>query len=262
MAGIPFKEFESVVAKLRHVLTCIPGGVGLLSPCNRVLKVQSPYVYLHQNARVLNAIEGCQTLLRESTREPTRCPELTCGWPDFIWIVDASSHGIGGVIFGELSGCKPTVFRWQWPEDIQSQIKTFENPNGTITNSDLEMAGLLLLWLAMEEVCGPLWEKQIVLFSDNSPTIGWVTRLASKRSLVAKHLVQALALQFKIQRACPLTPSHIKGKCNAISDVPSRSFRSNPTWKCDMDADLLTLFNSLSAKSVPAGKKNLDSYSG
>ncbi len=72
MAGILFKEFESVVAKLRHAFTCIPAGVGLLSPCNQVLKVRPPYVYLHRNARVLNAIEGCRTLLRESTREPTR----------------------------------------------------------------------------------------------------------------------------------------------------------------------------------------------
>ena len=96
------------------------------------------------------------------------------------------------------------VFRWQWPKDIQSQTKTFENLKCTITNSDLEMAGLLLLWLAIEEVCGPLREKRIALFSDNSPTISWVTRLASKRSLVAKHLVQALALRLKIQRACPL----------------------------------------------------------
>jgi hypothetical protein len=32
--GIPFKEFESVVAKLRHAFTALPGGRGLLSPCN------------------------------------------------------------------------------------------------------------------------------------------------------------------------------------------------------------------------------------
>jgi hypothetical protein len=31
-AGIPFNEFESVVAKLCHAFTCIPAGVGLLSP--------------------------------------------------------------------------------------------------------------------------------------------------------------------------------------------------------------------------------------
>ncbi len=36
--GIPFKKFESVVAKLHHAFTCIPVGVGLLLPCNRVLR--------------------------------------------------------------------------------------------------------------------------------------------------------------------------------------------------------------------------------
>jgi hypothetical protein len=32
--GVPFLEFDSVVAKLRHVFTALLGGWGLLSPCN------------------------------------------------------------------------------------------------------------------------------------------------------------------------------------------------------------------------------------
>jgi hypothetical protein len=87
--------------------------------------------------------------------------------------------------------------------------------------------------------------KNELHFGDNSPLIGWVARLASKQSLVAKNLGQALALHLKIQHACPLTPIHIKGKQNAISDVPSRSFGSNPVWKCDTVDDLLTLFNPM-----------------
>ena len=31
---------------------------------------------------------------------------------------------------------------------------TDTNPNGTITNSDLELAGLVILWLMMEHACG------------------------------------------------------------------------------------------------------------
>jgi hypothetical protein len=169
-----------------------------------------------------------RTLLRESTREPTRCRELTCGWPDYIGIVDASSHCIGGVVVGELSGCVPTVFRWQWPEDIRTQVVSFDNPAGNITNSDLEMAGLLILWLVIKGICGLLTEKRIALFGDNSPSISWVAHLGSRRSSVAENLIQALALCLKLQRACPLTPIHIEGDHNAISDVPSRSFGSNP----------------------------------
>jgi hypothetical protein len=113
MAGIPFKEFKSIMAKLCHAFTCIPAGVGLLLPCNWILKLQLPYVYFHRNLKALNSIEGCRTLLWESTREPTWCCELTCGWPDFIGIVSASSHSIGGVIFGKRLVCTPMLFHWQ-----------------------------------------------------------------------------------------------------------------------------------------------------
>jgi hypothetical protein len=141
---------------------------------------------------VLNAIKGCQSLLRKSTLAPTQCCKLKCGGPDYIGIVDASSNGVGGGVFEELSVCTPTVFRWQWPEEIRANIKTLQNLMGTISNSNLEMAGLLMLWLAIEGVCGPLQEKRITLFWNNSPSIAWATRLASKQSMVAKILVQAL----------------------------------------------------------------------
>jgi hypothetical protein len=106
------------------------------------------------------------------------------------------------------------------------------------------MARLVILLLVMEEVCGPLEEKPLTLFNDNSPTIGWATKLASKHSTVAEHLLQALALRAKMTRACPFTPIHIEEKQNAILDIPSQSFGSNPAWKCDTHDNLLTLFNS------------------
>jgi hypothetical protein len=36
--GIPFKEFETVVAKIRHAFTAIPAGRGLITPCNKILQ--------------------------------------------------------------------------------------------------------------------------------------------------------------------------------------------------------------------------------
>ncbi len=44
--GIPFKEFQSVLAKIRHAFTALPAGVGLLSPCNAVLQKKPDIVYL------------------------------------------------------------------------------------------------------------------------------------------------------------------------------------------------------------------------
>jgi hypothetical protein len=145
--GIPFNEFESVVAKLRHAFTALPGGCGLLSPCNRVLKRRPPIVYFHHNKPLRLAISNCRTLLRESTTCPTCCRELAAGWPDYVGVVDASSHGVGGVIIGKLSDCPPTVFRLQWPPDVRASVISESNPKGTITNSDLKLAGLVILCL-------------------------------------------------------------------------------------------------------------------
>jgi hypothetical protein len=84
-----------------------------------------------------------------------------------------------------------------------------------------------------------------MLFGNNIPTVSWVERLASKKSIVAENLIQALTLRLKVNHSCKLTPMQIEGKRNAILDIPSCSFRSNPTWVCMSDSDLLTLFNSL-----------------
>ncbi len=136
------------------------------------------------------------------------------------------------------------MFRDEWPEDIKTDLVSFKNPRGRITNSDLEMAGLVLLWLVMEAVCGELWQKRVALFSDNDPTVSWVRQLASRHSQVAAQLVRSLALWVKMNNACPLTPVHIPGEQNIMTDIPSGSFGSRPEWHCHEEEELLTLFNS------------------
>ena len=243
-AGIPFDEFQSVIAKLRHAFISIPSGKGLLSPCNSVMRKAPPVIYLHRNERLRLAVADCRTLLRESTLAPTKCTELVQGWPDFVGVKDASGHGVGGVIIGEGKECVPTVFRFEWPDDIKAELNSEHNREGKLTNSDLEMAGLLLLWLCMEDVCNIESGSHVALFSDNQPTVSWVQRLASKSSVVAGQLVRALALRLKMTGASPLTPLHIAGVQNAMTDIPSRSFGSENKWHCKNDAELLNLFNS------------------
>ncbi len=145
---------------------------------------------------------------------------------------------------GENSKCPPTVVWLQWPKDITNNVRSDSNPNRTITNSDLEMAGLLIIFLVMEEIVCDLREANIALFSNNTPTISWVTCLASCHSIVAANLWAVLALHLKKLRCCPLTPQHIKGIKNTITDIPSRSFGSVPQWHFKSNDDLWTFFNS------------------
>ena len=241
--GIAFDEFRTTLSKLQHAFLTVPAGKGLLSVFYKVLALKPPTVYIHKNVNLRNAVADCRTFLRETIGTPTKCRNLVTGWPDYVGITDASGHGLGGVIIGEGLQATPTVFRMQWPPDISDSIVSDDNPTGSITNSDLEMAGLLVLWLVMEEVCD-VKDSHVALFSDNSPTVHWVQRLAAKHSAIAMQLIRALALRLQLARASPLTPMHIAGVNNSLTDIPSRSFGSVAAWHCTSDTQLLTLFNS------------------
>jgi hypothetical protein len=203
-------------------------------------------VFLHRNKALRQTIQDCRTLLRESSTHPTPCRELVMGEPDFVGVKDASLHGVGGIIVGHRKPCRPTVFRIEWPPDIKEAVlQTNTRRGGFLTNSDLEMAGLLFLWLVMEDVCDISPGTHIALFSDNSPTVSWVRRLAARGSKVAGQLIRALALRLKLRQVSPLTPLHIEGKHNALTDVPSRSFGSEPRCHCTTNDAFLTMFNRM-----------------
>ena len=193
-AGIPFKVFESVTAKLRHAFTTIPAGLGLLSPCNWILALRPAHVFLHRNKELYGAISDIRTLLRQSGTAPTKCVELVSGWPDLIGYTDASGVGFGGIIIGERKQLQPTVFRGQWPPDIRAELVSPKNPTGSLSINDLEMAGFLITWLVMEGIIDDMRQTNIALFSDNSPSVSWVERMASRRSVVGSRLIRALAL--------------------------------------------------------------------
>ena len=117
------------------------------------------------------------------------------------------------------------------------------------------MAGLLLLWLVMEEVCDLTSGSHVALFSDNAPTVSWVNKLASKNSQVADQLIRALALRLKLKGASPLSTMHIAGDKNEMTDIPSRSFGSEAKWFCCEDkneSDLFELYHS----QFPLPKQN------
>ncbi len=243
--GIPFRDFRSVLYKIRHAFTSIPAGHGLMSPFYRVLSKEPKTVFLRRNNTLYEALEDCRRFLRQSVSTPTRCQNLVHGWPDIVGVTDASAEGVGGVVFGEGSPTPPTVFRFQWPDDIRRDVRSASNPDGSITNSDLEMAALVMLFLVIEGTVSDLATKRVALYSDNSPSVHWVQRLAARNSDAAMQLIRVLALRMQVHRISPLTTLHIEGSQNSMTDIPSRSFGSVKKWHCATDHAFLTLYNSL-----------------
>jgi hypothetical protein len=115
-----------------------------MTPCNKLLCKEPKLVFLGRNEKLATAIRDMRTLLilREASAKPTCCRELVMGHPDYVGVVDASGHGIGGVIIGENKECIPTVFCMEWPQWVKDEVnKTNSGKDGLCTNSELEMGG-------------------------------------------------------------------------------------------------------------------------
>ena len=184
MKAVPIKTFESLVGKLRHAAIGMPSGNGLCQPFNLALAHRPAYIYLGKRGAVRQALQDWLHLINDIHRRPTHVNELVPKNITDVCYVDASGRGAGGVWFSTIGDYCPTVWRLEWPQSIIST----NNPKGTITNSDLELGGIILAWLVQENL-RTLQHKTTAVFCDNVPAVAWATKLASKKSLIAGRLV-------------------------------------------------------------------------
>jgi len=87
----------------------------------------------------------------------------------------------------------PFVWQIPFPPDIQAAVILDSNPTGTITNSDLEMAGLLCQWLALKPFAD-LAHCHVAVGYDNTPVVAWASCLLASKAWLAAQLLRALAL--------------------------------------------------------------------
>ena len=140
---------------------------------------------------------------------------------------------------------QPTVWRVQWPADVVQGYR-----DGKLTNSDLEMAAVLLQYLVAERL-RPMARCHTHIWSDNSPATSWSTKMADKAtSPMAGQLLRALAMRQRTTRSALPTVAHYAGSLNLLADTSSRSFdkfhhgnaRGTPS---QLDTNFLTSFNSV-----------------
>ncbi|KAL7533742.1 hypothetical protein ACHAWF_007944 [Thalassiosira exigua] len=241
--GVQFNRVQKIVGKLRHAAIGIPGGKGLFGPINRLLAIEPSKVFWDRCPDARKAFDDWRQLIRAAAKEPTHTRELVADEPDYVGYLDASGEGAGGVWLPANSALAPIVWRFPWPPEVKARLVTEDNPDGDITNSDLEMAAEVLGWLVLEACVPNLRWKHVGVWSDNTPTVAWTTRWASKRSAVANRLLRILAIRMREKRASPLVARHVAGERNVLGDIPSRSFGYRAEWHFECDNDFLAFFN-------------------
>jgi len=219
----------------------IPNGKGLLSPLVALVArhQHKPRAHITLDQPTKQALCDWQAMLRTACARPSPlCTDLVPAPPDYYGYCDALKWGAGGVWFGITKNLPPIVWRVAFPDNIQQALVSHDNPRGTITNSALEMAGLLCQWLILEQIAN-LAHMHISIGCDNTPMVAWASRLISSRDKTAAHLLRALALWMLAVQASPLMAFHILGKTNKMADFALRSHASFPN-----NHAFLTHFNS------------------
>ena len=126
--------------------------------------------------------------------------------------------------------------RLPWPEDIRTDLFSFNYPQGHITNSDLELATLVLQEATFPFICpSPAW-RALLTGSDNTPTVAWSFWESSTINPVVADLLRIRAL---VNRQFCITPSvfYHPGHLNTMADGASRKFELDLT-------DFLSTFSS------------------
>ena len=113
-----------------------------------------------------------------------------------------------------------------------------------ITNSNLEMAALVLHWLVLKQTMPTLNHIHVAAWSNNAPTVSWANKLKSTKSKTANQLAHALAIHQHITLSSPLSTLSIAGISNDLADIVLHSFGKGASLTTMPNFDLLSLFNS------------------
>ena len=76
--------------------------------------------------------------------------------------------------FSLTDNMQPLLWRISFPRDIAENVILAENPRGTITNSDLELAAEVLAVGIILMEAPDVNRKTLGTLCDNSPTVGWM----------------------------------------------------------------------------------------
>jgi hypothetical protein len=241
---IEFKAFESLIGKWQHACLGIPGGRSLLPPLYKVLKAaerqQSTTVQIHPRSSQHCALSDLQTFFKLLGNNPVQCQQLIPGKPAFLGYCNACKYGGGGVWLSGIQNLHPLVWRVKWPQDIVDLVSS-----KLVTINDLEMAGLLLQYLLLEQLV-PMKHLQTAVWCDNTSAVSWTTKMSSSKSLIGQQLTRALACRMIVNRSSHLAALSIAGIDNPMADLASRSFKKTGVHGnyALTDSDFLTRFNS------------------
>jgi hypothetical protein len=236
------KKWHKVLGELRSMSLALPGSRNLFSTMQNALSLKTKTrIALHKSVHA--SLDDFRWLHQDIARRPTRIAELIPLNPCAIGYHDAAGCGAGGVWFAnpelvprsQNSTSQPLLWRLQWPDDITADLVSDSNPNGSITNSDLELAGGLLHLDAIAQHFD-IRERTILSKTDNLATLFWQRKGSATTTAAPAHLLRLFGVHQRFHRYVP-RHDYIPGLSNPMADDASRLFTLS-------NSNFLSHFNS------------------
>jgi hypothetical protein len=238
------KKWHKVLGELRSMAIALPGSRNMFGRLQNALCLDgSSRIAL--NKGVHQALDDFRWIAKDLTERPTRIQEIVPLLPGAEGDHDASGAGAGGIWFpsdtlvprGTWKPNVPVVWRIEWPDWVRARLVSADNPNGDITNSDLECAGGLIQLEALAQTFD-IRERTVVSKGDNLNTTFWERKGSTTTDSVPAYLLRLFGLHQRFHRYVPRF-DYIPGKSNLLADAFSRDFHLS--WP-DLYSQLAHLF--------------------
>jgi hypothetical protein len=242
---IALRKWHKVLGELRSMSLALPGARNMFSQMQQALSNRCK-TRVSLTKGVHQALDDFRWMHQDISSRPTRIAELVPLLASVLGYHDASGTGAGGVWFPHQSlnprthpsatpSHDPIIWRLQWPPDIVANLVTDDNPAGTITNSDLELAGGLLHLEAIVQNFD-VRERTILSKTDNLATLFWQRKGSATSSKPPAHLLRLFGIHQRFHRYVP-RHDYISGSSNPMADDASRLFHLT-------DSQFLSYFNT------------------
>jgi hypothetical protein len=239
---LSIKQWHCLLGELWSMSFAIPGARGLFSHLQAALASQQQG-RLRLARGFHDALDNFRWLRDDLQNRPTRLSELVPMTPTVVGTHDASGTGAGGVWLPRphtilrsvplqivtksntlttviSSSLVPIVWRARFPERISQDLVSFRNPHGSITNSDLELAGGIINDEAAAQ-CFDIRERTTKASTDNLAMMYWHRKGSVSSNSATACLLRIQALHQRYHRYHPLK-DYIPGPKNTMADDASR----------------------------------------
>ena len=137
------KDLERLVGNLRSMHLAVPGAVAHLFHVQRALnKGEVDQAWL--SPKLYRELANWKELDLRAASQPMHLAEIIHRETTHLGFCDASDLGAGGLWLNPARTSQNLVWRLPWLPNIVANLVSSTNPQVTITNSDLELAALVL----------------------------------------------------------------------------------------------------------------------